>query len=68
MLRVGGEARVVDGDDVRGGSEGCGDGGGVVGGFAGAEVEGLEAAVSEPAVKRRWNGADCVLQERETFV
>lgn len=68
VLGVGGEAGVVDGDDVRGGIEGGGDGGGVVGGFAGAEVEGFEAAVSEPAVECRGHGADCVLQEGQTFV
>lgn len=67
-LGVGVEAGVVDGNDVGRGLEGGGDGGSVAGGLAGAEVEGLEAAVGEPAVKGRGDGANGVLEEREALV
>lgn len=40
-----------------------GDGGGVDGGFASAEVEGLETAVGEPAIEGGGDGADGVLKE-----
>lgn len=68
VLRVRLEARVVYEQDVRGGFEGVGDGGGVLGGFAGAQVERLEAAVGEPGVEGGGDGADGVLEERETLV
>lgn len=67
-LGVGGEARVVYGNDVGGGYKGRSDGGGVMGCFAGAEVQGFEAAVSEPAVEGGRDGANCVLEEREALV
>ena len=41
---------------------------GVVGGFAGAEVEGFETAVGEEAVEGRGDGADGVLEEGEAGV
>lgn len=65
---VGVEAGVVDGDDVGGGLEGVGDGGGIVAGLAGAEVERLETAVGEPAVKGRGHGADGVLEEAQSLL
>lgn len=68
VLRVRREAWVVDGDDVRRGLEGVGDAGGVFGGLARAQVEGLEAAVGEPAVEGGGNGANGVLQEGEAVV
>lgn len=40
----------------------------IAAGFAGAEVEGLCAAVGEPAVESGGDGADCVLEEGETGV
>lgn len=40
---------------------------GVVGGFAGAEMEGFEAAVGEPGVECGGDGADCVLEECEAL-
>lgn len=45
-VRVRGGAWIVDGYNVRGVFEGAGYGRGVLGGGAGAEVEGLEASVS----------------------
>ncbi|CRK35398.1 hypothetical protein BN1708_006723 [Verticillium longisporum] len=65
---VGVEAGVVDGDDVVRGLEGRGDGRGVARGLAGAEVQRLEAAMGEPRVKSRGDGADGVLEEREAGV
>ena len=62
-LDVGGEAGVVDGEDVGMGGKGGGDEGGVMGGFTGAEVESLEAAVGEKAVEGGGDGADGVLEE-----
>lgn len=67
-VRVGFDAWVVDGDDVRGSFEGGGDDGGVFGGFAGAQVEGFEASVGEPAVEGGGDGADGVLEEGQAFV
>ena len=52
---------------MRGSGEGFGDKEGIVGRFSGAEVEGFEATVGEPAVKGRGNSADCVLQKCEAF-
>lgn len=63
---VGVQAGVVDGDDVGRGLEGVADGGSVAGGLASAEVEGLEAAVGEPRVECRGDGADGVLEEGKT--
>ena len=68
VLRVGLEAGVVDGDDVRGGGEGAGEEGGVGGGLAGAQVQGFETAVGEEAVEGGGHGADGVLQEGEAGV
>jgi hypothetical protein len=48
-LRVRREAGVVDRDDVRGSFERGGNAGCVLGGFAGAQVQRLEASVREPA-------------------
>lgn len=62
------EAGVVDGDDVRRSLEGVGDGGGILGGFTGTEVEGLEASVGEPRVKGGRDGADGVLEEAEALL
>jgi hypothetical protein len=64
-MRMGFETRIVHGYDVRGGFEGVADDGCVARGFAGAEMEGLEAAVGEPAVKGGGDGADGVLKECE---
>lgn len=62
---VGVKAGVVDGDDVGRGLEGVGDGGCVLAGLAGTQVQGLEAAVGEPRVKGRGHGADGVLEEAQ---
>lgn len=67
-VRVGVEARVVDGDDVRGGLEGGRDGRGVARGLAGAEVERLQPPVGEPRVKGRGHGADGVLEEAQALL
>jgi hypothetical protein len=66
LVRV--RARVVDEQDVGVVLQGGADGGGVLGGLAGAQVEGLDAAVGEPAVEGRGDGADGVLQEGEALV
>jgi len=66
-LRVRGQAGVVDGEDVGGALERGGDAGGVFGGLAGAEMQRLEAAVGEPAVKGRGDGANGVLQKRQAL-
>lgn len=60
---VGVQAGVVDRDDVWRRLEGLSDNSGVLGSFAGAQVKGLETAVSQPAVECRRNGANGVLQE-----
>jgi len=67
-VRVRVQARVVDGDDVRRGLEGVRDERRVRGGLARTQVQGLEAAVGEPAVEGRGDGADGVLQEGEARV
>lgn len=67
-VRVGVNARVVDGDDVRGSLEGERDGGGISSRLAGAKVQRLQAAVSEPAVEGGGDGADSVLEEREALL
>lgn len=67
-VRVRVEAWVVDGCDEGRRLEGMSDHGGVVGGFAGTEVEGLETAVGEPAVEGGGDGADGVLEEGETGI
>ena len=66
-LLVGVGAGVVDEQDVGVDLEGLADGGCVLGGLAGAEVQGLDATVSEPAVEGRRNGANGVLEEGEAF-
>lgn len=58
---VGVEAWIVDGNDAGVGLEGLGYSGGVARGLAGAQVQGLEAAMCEPGVKGRGNGTDGVL-------
>ena len=68
VLRVRREAGVVYEEDVGGSGEGSGDGGGVLGGLAGAQVQGLHAAVGEPAVEGGGDGADGVLEEGEALV
>lgn len=62
------KAGVVDSDDVGRGLEGVGNGGGIGGGLARAQVEGLEAAVGEPRVKGGGDSADGVLQEAEAVL
>lgn len=63
---VGVQAGVVDGNDVRRALEGVADGGSVAGGLASTEVKGLEAAVGEPRVECRGDGANGVLEEGKT--
>lgn len=67
-VRVGVNAGVVDGNDKRRRLEGQGDGGGILGGLAGAQMEGLETAVGEPAIESRRDGSDGVLEEGEALV
>src|SRR5690348_1309844 len=67
-VRVGFDARVVDGLDVRGGFESSSDSGCVLGGFAGTEVEGLQTTVGQPAIEGGGDSADGVLEEGETFL
>lgn len=62
-LGMGLDAWVVDGDDVWGRFEGGGDGRCVFRGFAGAQVEGFEASVGEPAVEGGGDGTYSVLEE-----
>lgn len=62
------QAGVVDADDVGRGLERSGNAGCVLGGLAGAQVQGLETTVGEPAVEGAGDGANGVLQERQTFV
>lgn len=59
---------VIDGDYVRGSLEGERDSGGISSRLAGAQVQRLQAAVSEPAVEGGGDGADRVLQEREALL
>lgn len=59
---------VVDGDDVWGLLKSVGNGGGVGGGLASAEVKGLKTTVSQPGVECRWDGTDGVLEERKTLL
>lgn len=68
VLGVRWETGVVDEEDVGGSREGVCNGGGVLGGLAGAEVQSLHAAVGEPAVESGGDGADGVLEEREALV
>lgn len=67
-LRVRRQPRVVDGNDVRGGGQRGGHEGGVMRGFARAQVQRFEPPVREPAVEGGGNGADGVLEEGETRV
>lgn len=67
-LGVGVEAGVIDVEDVLVLDEGVGNEGGVGGGLAGTEVEGLQAAVGEPRVESGGDGADGVLEEGEAGV
>lgn len=67
-LRVRCGARVVDGRDEGVGLERRGDGCRVDGRLARTQVKCLETTVGEPAVKGRWNAADCVLEEAEALV
>lgn len=63
---VGVDAGVVDSLDVRGGLEGTGNQGCVCGGLSGTEMEGLETAVGQPAVKGRGDGTNGVLEEGQS--
>lgn len=65
---VGVNAGVVDGDDVGRGFKGIGNDSGVLGRLAGAKVQGLQTAVSEPAVECGGDGADGVLKEAEALL
>ena len=67
-LGVRGKTGVVHGDDVGGGIEGFGQELGGDGGLLGAEVEGLETAVGEPAVEGAGDGTDGVLEVGERVV
>ena len=66
-LLVGVGAGVVDEENVGVALKGLADGGCVLGGLAGAEVQGLDTTVGEPAVEGRRNGANGVLEEGETL-
>ncbi len=63
-MRVRIEAWVVYRDDVRARLQRPRHGCGIHGGLARAQVQRLEAAVRQPRVKGRRDGADGVLQER----
>lgn len=65
LVRV--RAGVVDEEDIGVGLQGGADGSGVLGSFAGAQVESLDTAVGEPAVEGRGDGANGVLQEAEAL-
>lgn len=65
---VGINAGVVDGDDVGRRLKGLGDNSGVLGRLTGAQVQGLETAVSEPAVECGGDSADGVLEEAEALL
>ena len=65
---VGVKTRIVHGDDMRGRFEGLCHDGGVLGRLARTQMQGLQTAVSEPAVKGRGNGTDGVLQESKALV
>lgn len=67
-LRVGGEAGIVHGENVRGRLQGERDGRGVFGGRFGSEMECLETSVGEPAVEGAWDRPDCVLEKGQTIV
>lgn len=60
-LGVGVNTGVVDEVDVRRRLEGLSDEGGVLGRFAGTEMESLKTAVGEPAVEWRGDSTDGVL-------
>lgn len=62
------DSGVVDGDNVGGSFESLGDDGGVLGGLACAQVQGLETAVSEPAVEGGGDGSNGVLEEGQTLL
>lgn len=65
---VGVNTRVVDGDNMRRSLEGESHSGGIGGSLAGTQVEGLQTTVSEPAVEGGGDGADGILEERETLL
>lgn len=65
---VGVNAGVVDGNDVRRGLKGLSDDSSVLGGLARAQVQGLQTAVSEPAVECRGDGTDGVLEEAKALL
>jgi hypothetical protein len=65
---VGVDTGVVDGDNVRRSLKGESHGGGIGGSLASAQVQGLQTTVSEPAVEGGGDGADGILEERETLL
>lgn len=67
-VRVGVDTGVVDGDNVRGSLEGESHSGGIGGRLAGAQVQGLQTTVGEPAVEGGGDGADGVLEEGEALL
>jgi len=67
-LRVGVEARIVDGNYLRRRFQGSSDGGGILSCGPGTKMESLQASVCKPAVKGGRNCADGVLEEEETRV
>lgn len=67
-VRVGVKTGIVDGNNMRGRFEGLSHDGGVLGSLARTQVQGLQTAVGEPAVKGRGNGTDGVLQESKALV
>lgn len=67
-LRVRVKTGIVDRNDVRRGLESSSHGGSVASSFAGTEMQSLQTTVGEPAVKRRRDGANGVLEERQAGV
>jgi hypothetical protein len=53
---------------MRRGLESLGNGCSVSRGLSRAQIKSLEASVSEPAIERRWNSPDGVLQECKTIL
>lgn len=64
-MRVRVETGVVDRDDVGAGLQGVADSRRIGRGLTGTQVQSLSSTVGKPRVKRRGDGADGVLQERE---
>lgn len=68
VLRMRGQAGVVDGDDVGRCLERVCDGRGVGGRLPRAQVQRLETAVRQPAVECAGNGSNRILQKREALI